>query len=449
MIRDLISTVASVFVVLVLIPQLLPGQNLSKQSLIEDLTYLNEAVTNGHPVNYDPQHRLDILDVIDRAKAIGTDSIAPFDYTRWIEKGIFNIGCIHTSIQVNPLKFDFRRSLVPLTAAIQNGELIITSCLDPSGIGQVIRKINGYRASEIIAYYAEYKASDGGTPAFSSEYFHFASSSLISKFLGYPKQYELETANGNYHMTGQSKAYYPTAEKPSEPSLLSNQANQLYLKDDFVVLKVEDFNQSDKGFFKNAFKKIHEMQAEKLILDLRQNTGGNRKAAIVLTKFLSDSAFAYSILQPRLTPGKYLNGKGKFFLFLSKLKYNVGNVFNMRPSELGTAFRYAYQPRSKHHFQGKLYVLTDGFTASASTMVTSWLKQYSNAIFIGSQASGGYNGNNGGSFPIITLPNSRIQIRFPAYRLILDHQSNLRAGLIPNVLLDTRTDISTIIESIQ
>ncbi|MDW3196435.1 MAG: S41 family peptidase [Cytophagales bacterium] len=425
------------------------GQQLSKQSLIDDLTFLNESVSNGHPVNYDPQYQFNISEVIDRAKALNTDSISALNYTIWIEKGIYHIGCIHTSIQVNPLKVHYQPSFIPITTSIQKNNLNITSCQGASKIGQTIQKINGRHASEIIAYYEEYKASDGGTDAFSKEYFHLFSSSLISKFLGYPAHYEIETANETYVLKGQKKGYYRKSEDQATTDLLSNGSNELYLNDDFVILKVEDFNNSDKGFFKNAFKKIDEIDAENLIIDLRQNTGGSRKAAIVLTKFLADSAFAYSILQPKLSTGKYLNGKGKFFLFLSKLKYNVGNFYKMRFTDLGTSFRYAYKPKAKYHFNGNVYVLTDGFTASASTMVTSWLKQYSHAQFLGRQASGGYNGNNGGSFPVITLPQSKIQIRFPAYRLVLDDQSEMSAGLQPDVSLDTNSDIATIIKEIR
>ncbi|RZK33871.1 MAG: hypothetical protein EOO61_14550 [Hymenobacter sp.] len=69
-------------------------------------------------------------------------------------------------------------------------------------------------------------------------------------------------------------------------------------------------------------------------------------------------------------------------------------------------------------------------------MVTSWVKQYTTAIFIGSQAGGGYNGNNGGSFPLLTLPYSKMQLRFPVYRLILDETSSQRHGLVPDYLVD-------------
>ena len=102
-------------------------------------------------------------------------------------------------------------------------------------------------------------------------------------------------------------------------------------------------------------------------------------------------------------------------------------------SKYGNEFTYSYKPKRQNHFDGKLYVITDGFTATASSMLPSCLKQHTNAIFIGNQASGGYNGNNGGSFPIITLPKSKIEIIFPAYRLILDKKSENRAGIIPGI----------------
>ena len=64
-------------------------------------------------------------------------------------------------------------------------------------------------------------------------------------------------------------------------------------------------------------------------------------------------------------------------------------------------------------------------------MLTSWLKQHTSTIFIGTQAGGGYNGNDGASFPTITLPNSKIRIRIPAYRLILDSNSIDFTGITP------------------
>lgn len=185
------------FILFILINQSLFGQKLAKQSLITDLTYLNEGVVNGHPVNYKPESIINIQRVIDEAKQIKTDSISVWEYTLWIEKGIYNIGCVHTSIQKNPLSFNKNELYyLPLTASIRNDKLLVTSCADSTLLGQMIEKVNGISASEIINQYKEYKASDGITNAFSIEYFHFASSKLISNFLNNPSQYKIQTSGG-------------------------------------------------------------------------------------------------------------------------------------------------------------------------------------------------------------------------------------------------------------
>lgn len=93
-------------------------------------------------------------------------------------------------------------------------------------------------------------------------------------------------------------------------------------------------------------------------------------------------------------------------------------------------------------------LLTDGYTASASTMVYSWLKQQTNARFFGRQISGGYNGNNGGTFPVLTLPNTKYQIVFPAYRVILDKNSDQNSGIVPDVIIETNTNSDSLLQEV-
>ena len=426
------------------------GQKLLKKDLIKDLTYLNEAVINGHPVNYDPNIKVNILSVIERAKQLKTDSISSTDYSLWIEKGIYNIGCVHTSIKKKST-FANKDSIayIPLTASVYQEKLLITSCIDSAKVGQFITSINGKIINDIIEPFKEYKASDGGTNAFAKEYLHLASSKLISTTLQHTKIYAVKTIESEFYLSGTNEPFKRLQTKSSQNILMSNNTNQFYTIDNYAILKVNTFQKSDKQFFDEFFKKIRKLKTEKLFIDLRQNLGGNRASSIKLTKYLVDTTFAYSILQPKLRTKKYLNRKGKYYLFLSKLKYNVGNMFKKHESEYGNEFTYSHKPKKQNHFDGKLYVITDGFTASASTMVTSWLKQHTNAIFIGNQAGGGYNGNNGGSFPIITLPKSKIEITFPAYRLILDKKSENRTGILPDIYVQSNTDVSEIIKLIQ
>lgn len=209
-------------------------------------------------------------------------------------------------------------------------------------------------------------------------------------------------------------------------------------------MRINSFSTSDKRFFASSLRYIKDENISNLILDLRGNTGGNRNVAISLGKHLVDTIFAYSILQPKLNTKAYVNGKGKRFLLLSKLKYNIGNFFKGHRTEFGREFVYRFKP-NREVYKGKLFVITDGLTASSSTMLTSWLKQHTDAQFIGKQAGGGYNGNNGGSFPVLTLPESKIEITFPAYRLILDHASRTNQGIIPDI--EPRYTITDIVQN--
>lgn len=436
--------------IFLIIQQLVIGQNLSKQQLINDLTFLNKAVVNGHPVNYNPARKISIQSTIDKAKLITYDSITPWEYTLWIEKGIFNIGCSHTTLRKNPLLLHTqKRSFIPLTATVQNGKLLITSCEDTSKTGQIIEQINSVYAADIIDAYKEYKASDGISTAFSEEYFSLAASKLISNYLKNTDQYLIKTETESFLLNGAKDIYLKKSTEKTTLPLLANNQNRLDSHNHLAILKISSFRKSDKSFFKEIFKTIHDLKMDTLLIDLRQNTGGNIKAAAELTKHLIDSSFSYSTLQPKLKPWKYLNPKGKWYYFLSKLKYNIASVVRIRKTTYGYQYVYSFKPVTKHHFKGTVYVLTDGFTASASTMVTAWLKHYRNITIIGRQAGGGYNGNNGGSFPIITLPDSKITITFPVYRQIINKYSEQDAGILPDSTINSHADMSAIIKLIR
>ncbi|MGD1841000.1 MAG: S41 family peptidase [Thermonemataceae bacterium] len=406
---------------------------------------------NGHPVNSFPTRQFNITSVIAEAAKLSKDSISPLEYTRWIKKGIFHIGCIHTSINDNPLLAEKRNTLyLPLTVLVTQEGLMITGCIDSSKVNQVITKVNGIEADSIIQVYAFYRASDGGSDAFSREYFHYNSSRLVPLLLNNPKRYNIKTINDEFSLDAQSTIFLKQPEISNASSPLKNKNNALLSIGGFDILKVNSFSKSDKRFYAKVFKRLNQIQSKKLLVDLRGNIGGNRKAAIALTAYLADSTFGYAILQPKkLKTSKYLNGKGKFYLLLSKLKYNVGLFYKRKGTPLGGKYTYSSKPKKKYHYTGKIYVLTDGFTASASTMVTSWLKQHANATFMGTQSGGGYNGNNGGSFPLISLPNSGIEITFPAYRIILDEQSSQYTGITPEIVLDTHSDLEDIIKDLE
>jgi len=64
-------------------------------------------------------------------------------------------------------------------------------------------------------------------------------------------------------------------------------------------------------------------------------------------------------------------------------------------------------------FTGKLYVLMNGISFSSAADLVSNLKKTTDAIFIGEEAGGTYEGPTGGDNIVVQLPNSKIMIRIP------------------------------------
>jgi hypothetical protein len=412
------------------------GQFIAKNDILADLRYLNEAVVKGHPANYRPNDTINLGAIVRKAEAIQRDSIPVFEYRLLLGEALQQIGCLHTSITKLPiLPKVVTKRYPPLDLKYLDGKLLVVyraKGVSEVEIGDEILSINGIETKTVLDDLLTYLSSDGGGKVFAAKYVDRQMLPLLAWYFNFPATYAVGIKDTTVVLEAYTSPLSTTPKPLPQEAVLTNNRNSLTFKEEVAVLKIASFSKSDIPFFKSALSRIHQNGSKNLVIDLRDNTGGNRNATVTLTKMLVDTTFSYSILQPKLHPGRYLNGKGKFFLFLSKLKYNVGDIFKGKRTGFGREFTYRYKP-GKPTYQGNLYVITNGFTASASTMLTSWLKQHTDAVLVGSQAGGGYNGNNGGAFPTLTLPKSKTEITFPAYRLILDHDSEQRQGIVPDI----------------
>ena len=422
-----------------LLPLTLFSQKISRKDVLTDLRFLNEAVSNGHPVNYMQAGTFNIADIVAEVEKGTSDSLSIIEYRFILGAALQEIGCVHTSVKSNPLLKGINQSTVfPLHLMAMDNKLVLTRQAGDSLKhleGVTVLEINGKPSSEILSTLMRYSASDGGGKAFVSAHVNLMMPVLIAFYFEYPAAYSIRTEKGSFDF--QAIKTLPEIPAETTPALLRNGKNSFSTDGKTGILELNEFSKSDKKFFRKVFAYIEQENLTGLVLDLRGNTGGNRKASVELTRYLVDTTFSYAILKPKLHTRKYLDRKGKLLYFLGRIKYGGGHLFNTHRTELGKLYRYKYKPfREQERYTGKIVVLTDGLTASAATMTTSWLKQHSNAVFAGTQAGGGYNGNNGGAFPMITLPASGIRIKFPAYRLILDVDSDNGKGLVPDFIVE-------------
>lgn len=213
-----------------------------------------------------------------------------------------------------------------------------------------------------------------------------------------------------------------------------------------AVMKINDFSRGMyRKFYRESFKKMDSLKTKTLILDLRDNPGGKLNEISNLYSYLADSNF-YLIDKMEVTSrtsfvlGSYSRSTPFVFKAISftvGLPFLMGRLTRVKKEENKYYFSLP-EAKLKHpsriSFKGKVYVLINGGSFSASSIISSDLKGSQRAVFVGEETGGAYNGCIAGRMPVFTLPESKLKIHFglgliqPYYKSDLDGR-----GIIPDV----------------
>ena len=88
----------------------------------------------------------------------------------------------------------------------------------------------------------------------------------------------------------------------------------------------------------------------------------------------------------------------------------------------------------KFPFLGNVFVLTDGATFSTASDFCAVTHHLKRATFVGEETAGAYCGNNSGTEPTVTLPNSKVRFGLPlcaSWNAVSGDDTN-RRGTIPD-----------------
>lgn len=180
------------------------------------------------------------------------------------------------------------------------------------------------------------------------------------------------------------------------------------------VLRITSFKKKNATYYNKIFADMQRDSVAQLVIDLRQNGGGNIYHAFNLLNHLIEKDI-YMYAEKRKTKAMpYLSTKGKIQYALGILLYDVvPNGQRWNDDNGKKYYRYSYASLNKTQFRPKVMVLTDGVTVSASSLVAAYLKYYNNADVLGVESGGTYTGNNGRSYAEAMLPNSKLKFRLP------------------------------------
>lgn len=190
-----------------------------------------------------------------------------------------------------------------------------------------------------------------------------------------------------------------------------------------AIMKIRGFKKGNfRTFYKESFYKIKQYKSNTLILDLRDNGGGRLNEIANLYSYLADSSFVFLEKSEVVSKSSLFNGAywygGSFLIKALKIIYSpivYGYLLlTVHKKENGKNY-YATHTRmhkvNKNAFKGKIYVLINGGSFSASSILSTSLQGSKRAFFVGEETGGAYNGTVAGFMPKVKLPNSEIQIR--------------------------------------
>lgn len=189
-----------------------------------------------------------------------------------------------------------------------------------------------------------------------------------------------------------------------------------------ALLKIERFGDgSMRRSFAAVFDEIKRRHIRQLVIDVRGNLGGSAQTCRDLLRYVADRPFIFwdstvaNQRNARVEGAKtWISGPFAYIDLHFRLRRDTnGNL------QLPT-YRRVVRPHESDRYEGPILILTDGLSFSAAAIFPSLARQFNhNVKIVGRETGGGAFGCNAGQSFFVELPNTRMIVKIPAYRIRL------------------------------
>ena len=211
-----------------------------------------------------------------------------------------------------------------------------------------------------------------------------------------------------------------------------------------AVIKIRGFTLGDyKTFYEESFQKIKDYNAKTLVIDLRNNGGGRLAEIENLYKYLSEKDFQFTqdsqvASKTSLMQMDYFKGSWYWLplkIAVAPISYSIMYLVPSKKEDGKYYVTESTKPTKikENAFKGKIYVLINGGSFSASSVISSNLHGSKRATFVGEETGGAYNGTVAGLMPLEKIPNSDLKLRVGLLACIPYYQTEKEGrGIFPD-----------------
>lgn len=436
------------------------------QVLREDLNLYQRALETSHPALYWHISK-DSLDAeFHRGYSKLSKPMAVSEFHKIVRSITATIGDYHMDTRLPSLYSHVQKTngkYFPFDITYSNGKgyILENKSNDPTiQVGSEIIKINNEPLDSITRELFKYIMIDNNTETFKYRRLENSFADYYFSFYDSPKSFMLEldyegkrkkvrvkalNANqiekNNLHKgQNENKKTKSFIQSTSEPLSL-----HFFPESSTAVLKIKIFSDGyirDHGleftrYMDSTFLEIEERDIKNLVIDIRGNIGGSSGNGSYLFSYLTQEAFTEGrYMELKRIPLKYWNfegitdSKGDTIVFKEE-DFTRTSEGRFRVKDYPTL--QEVRPK-KNSFKGNLYVLIDGLVGSQASSFASLVHHYKRGTFIGEETGGNYNGNTGGTWANLTLPNTKVEIQMFVFKILrFNDPSHESRGIIPDV----------------
>jgi hypothetical protein len=335
---------------------------------------------------------------------------------------------------------------LPFQLVIKNNRLwidMIFAINTPIPEGAEILSINDITAAEIIKTLLDHQVRDGNNLSYPTWILNHYFREYYSYIFGHPKQVVVQFKNNTVENTStlsclskDSINFFRQLKYPNRvPQKKANEGITLKFSPDnqYTILTIKDFHKAvlekdyQQNFYKVMdayFKALALSKTGNLILDLRDNQGGELLYGAYLLSYLMNKPFTVLDAYYSIDPSKSDHS----------LRQSNGPALGIhQPKELA--------------FSGAIFVLINGGSFSNSGIVAACLKRNQRAKFIGEE-TGGSSKVLAGYIKNHTLKNTGIQVQIPTKQFMLDEAMPLSGrGVFPDYpVVQNNNDDDTVLQ---
>jgi len=391
-------------------------ENISQLEVKENIAYMKHVISDASVNPYSSISEKRFHKLLKRAerRILKKSTVTPIDFYTAFQPVIARLRDGHTELNISDYIYQTDYKEFPFKVELQKNSLYITSIkngyeqyVPKSVIGKKIRKIDHEDSSKIIKLFGRYTSAENKRSSMALSQYYFNDYFNLLPKIGYELSIDIEDHNEliiKVLRKSQIKTKQQIARK------FENLSYTLKEDTNYAVLTLNSFSglEDFKTFLTDFFSTVKKNNIKNLVIDLRENGGGNSKFGDELLSYLISEPFT----QYEKTLTKYSDTQKQYIESLTDaentywqniLKKKSGTVEATDKSKI-----LIFPKTIDQRFNENVCILISGQTFSSAADFANACKYYKVGAIIGEE-TGGFVVSAGETIEV-ALPHSPVKL---------------------------------------